>query len=196
MTGEHYTNSEISLPARRRRRAAPNWSRHPAPQAPKSISQLLAERDFAARVATVDPTPKNRLADRAACEALGEARLRAAREFGELHQWRLARRGFRIGDLCARERGHYYLCDLQPDYPLVDHPAHYRWADGYQPAALVAQPYKAAFQHDQAQAFADKHGLLFHVVEGFESWWWPGQCLIVVWEKGYPPRRDQSWGAL
>ena len=113
--------------------------------------------------------------------------MRAAREFGELHQWRLAKRGFRIGDLCARRRG-YYARDLQPDYPLVDHPAHYRWADGYQPASIVAQPYKAAFRHDQAQAFADKHGLLFHVVEGFESWWSPGQCLIVVWEKGYPPR--------
>jgi hypothetical protein len=187
MTGEHTTNSEISLPARRRARAAPNWSRRPAPPASKSISQLLAERDFAARVATVDPTPKNRLADRAACEALGEARLRAAREFGELHQWRLAKRGFRLGDLCARMRGHYAR-DPQPDYPLVDHPAHYRWADGYQPAALVCQPYEAAFKRDKAQAFADEHGLMFHVVEGFESWWSPGQCLIVVWEKGYPPR--------
>ena len=194
MTGEHYTNSEISLPARRRRGAVPNWSRHPPPPAPKSISELLAERDFAARVATIDPTPKNRLADRAACEALGEARLRAAREFGELHQWRLARRGFRLGDLCARERGHYYLRDPQPDYPLLDHPTDYRWADSRQPASIVAQPYKAAFRHDQAQVFADEHGLLFHVVEGFESWWSPGQCLIVVWEKGYPPRRDQSWG--
>ena len=57
MTGEHTTDSEISLPARRRRRAVPNWSRHPAPPAPKPISQLLAERDFAARVATLDPTP-------------------------------------------------------------------------------------------------------------------------------------------
>jgi hypothetical protein len=188
MIGEHYTNSEISLPARRRRGAVPNWLRHPAPPAHKSITELLAERDFAARVATLDPTPKNRLADLAACEALGEARLRAAREFGELHQWRLARRGFRIGDLCARPRGHYFW-DLQPEYPLVDHPAHYRWADGYQPAALVAQPYKAAFPHDQAQAFADKHGLTFEVVEGFESWWSPGQCLIVVWEQGWPPRR-------
>ena len=72
MTGEHTINSEISLPARRRRRAVPDWSRHPAPQAPKPISQLLAERDFAARVATVDPTPANRLADRAACDALAK----------------------------------------------------------------------------------------------------------------------------
>jgi hypothetical protein len=186
-TGEFYPHSEISLPARHRRLAAPNWSRRPASPAPKSISQLLAERDFAARVATVDPTPKNRLADLAACEALGEARLRAAREFGELHQWRLAKRGFRIADLCARRRGHY-VRDLQPDYPLVDHPAHYRWADSRQPASIVAQPYEAAFRHDKAQAFADENGLTFRVVEGFESWWSPGQCLIVVWERGWPPR--------
>jgi hypothetical protein len=187
MTSEIH-HSEISLPARRRRRGVPNWSRHPAPPVSRSISHLLAERGFAARAATLDPTPRNRLADLAACEALAEARLHAAREFGDLHQWRLARRGFRIGDLCARRRGHYRQ-DLQPDYSLLDHPTDYRWADSRQPAAIVAQPYKAAFRHDKAQAFADKHGLTFHVVEGFESWWSPGQCLIVVWEKGWQPQR-------
>ena len=187
MTGEHYTDSEILLPGRPRRRAVPNWARSSAPPVSKSISQLLAERDFAARVATLDPTPRNRLADLAACEALGEARLRAAREFGDLHQWRLAKRGFRIGDLCARRRGHYRH-DPQPDYPLLDHPTDYRWADSRQPASIVAQPYEAAFRHDKAQAFADENGLTFHVVEGFESWWSPGQCLIVVWERGWPPR--------
>jgi hypothetical protein len=189
MVVDLHPNSEISFPAGRRRRAVPNWSRHPAPPAPKSISQLLAERDLAARVATVDPTPKKRLADLVAGEALGEARLRAAREFGELHQWRLAKRGFRLGELCARPRGHTYFRDPQPDYPLLDHPTDYRWADGYQPASIVAQPYEPAFSHDKAQAFADEHGLVFHVVEGFESWWSPGQCLIVVWERGYPPRQ-------
>jgi hypothetical protein len=57
---------------------------------------------------------------------------------------------------------------------------------------LVAQPYKAAFKLDRAQAFADEHGLTVSVVEGFESWYWPGECLIVVWRKGCLPPQTRG----
>lgn len=198
MTSDQFPRGEIHLPARRRKRAAPDWSRRPATPAPRvkhgEISQLLAERNFAARIARLDPTPRNRCADLAAYEALGEARWRAAREFGGAHYWSLARSGFMIGELCARERGCRYP-DLHPDYSLVDHPTLYRWAIGphnRQPAALVAQPYKAAFKLDRAQAFADEHGLTVSVAEGFESWYWPGACVIVVWKRGCLPPQTRG----
>jgi hypothetical protein len=198
--GEHFPTSEILLPSARRRRRAPNWRRRPArlPTSPRvkpgEISQLLAERDFAVSVAAADPTRKNRLAAIAAREALGEARERAATEFGRARNWRLAQRGFMLQDLIAGGNG----WRTNPEHAFVDHGASYRC--GARPAAFVAQPYAPAFKLDRALEFADEHGLTVHVVEDAESWWFPGRCLVVIWQRAIPPRpsvtqtRGRCWG--
>lgn len=204
MISEHddtiITNSEIQLPARRRQRAIPDWRPRPAPSQtpappPSSISQLLAERSWADGLVIVDPSRKNRLAALAVREALGEARERAATEFGRVRNWKLARRGFMLQDLIAGRNG----WRTRPDHAFVDHGSSYRC--GARPAAFVAQPYRPAFKLDRAEAFADEHGLAVSVAEEVESWWNPGQCLVVIWERGSPPPQTPSqvrrrlWGA-
>lgn len=193
MTGEHFTNSEISLPARRRGRAVPNWSRHPAPPARKSITELLAEVEFAGRLATINPTPANRAADRAACDALAEARRKAAAEFGSPYGWRPGK-WFNLEDLCGRSRR---FRSVQEPHEMFDHPRFFRWAKGGanegRPAAIVAQPYTPGFDLDEAYAFARENELVVHVADLFESWWSPGMCTIVVWERGGPEQAGARW---
>jgi hypothetical protein len=197
---ERYTTSGLSLPGRRRR-AAPDWSQRPAPPpappAPKSISQLLAERDFAARVATINPTPKNRLADRAACAALNQARHKAAVEFGIPYSWRSGK-GFQLEDLCGFHNSRLRYRSVRGPHEMFDHPWFFRWAKGGRnegrPSAIVAQPYSAGFDLDEARAFAQENGLVVHVANLFESWYSPGMCTIVVWERA-DPRRQEPTGA-
>jgi hypothetical protein len=191
------TNSELSLPGRRRRRAAPDWSRRGAPPAPKSISQLLAEREFAGCLATVDPTPANRAADQAAGAALAHARHKAAVEFGVPCAWRPGK-SFQLEDLCDfhNSRRRYREIRTQP-HEMFDRPCFFRWAKGGanagRPAAIVAQPYEPAFNLDAARAFAAENELIVHVADAFESWYSPGMCTIVVWERGGPEEAGARW---
>ena len=204
MISEHddanIANSEIQLPARRRQRAIRDWRRRPAPSQtpappPPSISQLMDACSWANQIAIADPTRRNRHAALYAREALGEARERAATEFGRVRNWKLAQRGFMLQDLIAGRNG----WRTRPDHAFVDHGSSYRC--GARPAAFVAQPYRPAFKLDRAQAFADEHGLAVSVAEGVESWWNPGKCLVVIWERGSPPPQTPSqvrrrlWGA-
>jgi hypothetical protein len=195
--GELHPHSEILLPSARRRRRAPNWRRRPAlprvspPVKPGEISQLLAERSWANGLVIVDPSPKNRRAVIAAREALGEARERAAAEFGRVRNWKLAQRGFMLQDLIAGRNG----WRTSPDHAFVDHGVSYRC--GARPAAFIAQPYRPAFKLDRAEEFADENGLTVHVAEDAESWWFPGMCIVVVWQRGCPTApqtRGRFWG--
>lgn len=192
MVGERYTNNELSLPGRRRRRAAPDWSRRGAPPAPKSISQLLAERDFAGCLATVDPTPANRAADRAACDALAEARRKVAAEFGAPYGWRPGK-GFALTDLCGFHNSRRRYREVREPREMFDHPWYFRWPGGRGPAAVVSQPYKPAFDLEAAREFAARNELIVSVADAFESWWSPGQCVIAVWERGEPRQEGVRW---
>ena len=177
-------------------RAVPNWSRHPASPAPKSISELLAERDFAARVATIDPTPANRLADRAACDALSQGRHEGAVAFGVPCAWRPGK-GFALEDLCGFHNSRQRYRSVRGPHEMFDHPWFFRWAKGRanegRPAAIVAQPYTPGFDLDAAYAFAAKNELVVHVANLFESWWFPGMCTVVVWERGSPEEAGARW---
>jgi hypothetical protein len=197
MNGELHPHSEINLPSARRGRRAPDWRRRPAlprvspPVKPGEISQLLAERSWAHGLVIVDPSPKNRRAVIAAREALGEARERAAAEFGRVRDWKLAQRGFMLQDLIAGRNGWM----SHPEHAFVDHGVSYR--RGARAAAFVAQPYRPAFKLAKAQEFARENGLTVHVAEDAESWWFPDMCIVVVWERGCPPApqvRRRFWG--
>jgi hypothetical protein len=178
---EFYQQSEINLPSRRKRTRVHNWTT-PA----KSISELLAERSRAGRIATLDPTQRNRAADRAACDALAEARWRAAQEFGVPYAWRPGR-SFLLEDLCGFHNSprRYREVRHRP-HEFFDHPTWFRWARGHAAAAIVAQPYKPAFNLAKAEEFARENELVVHVADAFESWYYPGMCVIVVWERGGP----------
>ena len=195
MIRDFHSGSEISLPPRRRRRAVPNWSRHPAPPAHKSISQLLEEVEWAARLATLHPTMANRLADRAACDALAEARRKAAAEFGSPYAWRPGK-WFNLEDLCGRRSRRRFL-GVQEPHEMFDHPWFFRWAKGGanegRPAAIVAQPYSAGFDLVRAEALAAENELTVHVADLFESWWSPALCTIVVWKRGSPEEAGAPW---
>jgi hypothetical protein len=198
--GDSHPHSEIHLPSRCRG-PAPNWrsplSRRPArstPSVPRPIAELLAERDFAARLATHNPTPANRFADQAACDALNEARRKVAAEFGFPYGWRPGK-GFRLEDLAGFHNSprRYHEIRTKP-HEMFDHPWFFRWEVGGGPAGLVAQPYAPAFDLAKAEAFAAENELNVHVADLFESWWSPGMCTIVVWERG-GPKAGARWSS-
>ena len=193
MSSEHFPNSEINLPSRRRR-AVPNWR---APQRFKSTSELLAERDFALVTMDANPNPRTRADAHAASAALAKGRWRAATEFSAPRGWRPATRSFMLEDLCgSRNNGG---CYIQRPHEMFDHPTYFRWERGRRPAAIVAQPYAPAFDLAQAESFARENELLVSVAN-FESWWSPGMCTVVVWERGGPEtggrRMNGPWTTL
>ena len=176
---ELHPYSEIHLPARRKRRV-PNWSR---PSAPKSIRQLMDERAWAYGIEATDPTPRNRAAARAAEDALFEGQWPAATEFGGPHLWRPAKRSFAFDALAGFCNSKRRFRHLFPPLELMDHNWCFRWAHGRGPAAIVAQPYKPAFDLAKAVEFARENELEVSVAE-FESWHFPGKCTLVVWTRG------------
>lgn len=143
--GEHFPKSEINLnfPSARRRRAVPNW----AP--PKSISDLLAEKRRACRIADIDPTPANRAEARAASIALTEGQQRAAIEFGMPHCWRPAGRGFALDALAGFYNSKRRFRHLGMPREFFDHAWCFRWMHNHQPAGIVSQPYKARLRSRQ-----------------------------------------------
>jgi hypothetical protein len=182
---ELHPQNEINLPSRRRHgRARPNWAR---PRRVKPISELLAERDFAFAVMGDSPSPRVRAEAEAASAALAEARWRAAVEFGVPYGWRPARQSFRLEDLCGfyNSRRRYRGVRHRP-HEMFDHPTYFRWERGRGPAGVVAQPYAPAFDLAKAEQFASENELVVHVANVFESWYSPGMCVIVVWERGGP----------
>ena len=195
MSSDQLSNSEIHLPTRRRKRhRPPNW----APR--KSISELIAERDFAAALAAVDPTPLNRDADRAACAALAEARWAKAVEFGVPHGWAPSARGFRIEDLCGFHNSKRRYREVRAPSLMFDHAGFFRWEKGAArrgPAGVVSHPYKPAFNLAEAEAFAAENELTVYLADAFQSWWDPDKCLTVVWERAGPgtggARRGGCW---
>jgi hypothetical protein len=181
--GDLHPYSEIHLPSSRHKRRASNWSRPPAP---KSISELMAERSWAHRIVAIDPTAINRIAAEEASTALTEGQWRAATEFGAPHAWRPTRRGFSIEALAGFYNSKRRYRRVSTPRGFNDHGWCFRWARGHAPAALVGQPYKPAFDLAKAQAFARENELLVSVADAFESWHNPGECLLVVWTRGEP----------
>ena len=148
--GEHFPTSGINLhlPSARRRRAVPDW----AP--PKSISELLAEKRRAYRIADIDPNPRTRAEVQNAETALADGQWRAATEFGAPHLWRPAKRSFAFNALAGFTNSKRRFRHLHPPLEFMDHSWCFRWAHGHGPAAIVAQPYKPAFNLDKAVEFA------------------------------------------
>jgi hypothetical protein len=177
--GELHPHSEINFPPRRKRGHVPDWSPR------KSISQLIAERDWTSAIP--NQTPKDRFEAMAASNALAEGRWRAAVEFGVPHAWRPTCRGFNLEEVCGfhNNRRRYREIRTQP-HEMFDHKMHFRWERGRAPAAIVAQPYTPAFNLAEAEEFARQNELVVHVADAFESWYSPGNCTIVVWTQGAP----------
>ena len=188
MNGELHPHSEINLPSARRKRRAPNWRQAPRV---KPISELLAERQWANRITTIDPSAYARADAWDASTALAEGRWRAAIEFGVPCGWRQSWGGFEIEELCASSQRRHWHIRSKP-HEMFDHPTYFRWQRGHAPAAIVAQPYAPAFNLAKAEQFAREHELVVHVADACESWYSPGKCLIVVWKRGYPPRQDRG----
>jgi hypothetical protein len=165
----------------------------------KPISQLLAERSFTFAAMDANLNPRTRTDAEAASAALAEARWRVAQEFGVPYAWRPTWRSFRLENLCGfhNSRRHYREVRPQP-HEFFDHPTYFRWERGRRPAAIVAQPYAPTFNLAKAEQFARENELVVHVANVFESWYSPGMCVIVVWERGGPGlsgarRRTGPW---
>ena len=140
--GEHFPNSEINLPSRRKRSRVPNWRQSPRV---KSIRQLMDERDWADQVEALDPNPHTHADVAAARAALAEGQWRAAIEFGAPHLWRPARRGFALDALAGFHNSKRRFRHLNKPREFFDHAWCFRWMHNHQPAAIVGQPYKPAF---------------------------------------------------
>ena len=62
-----------------------------------------------------------------------------------------------------------------------------------QAGGIVAQPYTPGFDLAKAEQFAGENELVVHVADLFESWYSPGMCTVVVWERGGPEEAGARW---
>jgi hypothetical protein len=122
----------------------------------------------------------DRAKSEAASIALARARHAAAVAFGAPYGWRPAIKGFGLGELAPRRRDGIFRAWHDPKWPALDHRTCFRRRRS--PAAIVAQPYAPAFSCEEAQAFADEHGLRVEVVDE-PGWYAPGKCVVVVWTR-------------
>jgi len=97
-----------------------------------------------------------------------------AREFGEIHDWRLTTRAFSLSRL-ARGMGGWWPDPYEPiTSEFLDHPFYYTYSN--RAAAIVAHPYN--FNKTRSQEFAKSHGLVLYLPD-FPSWHYPGWTKLV-----------------